>query len=161
MEAGQQISSMQSVALKDLVDDAVDAVKPAIEASNFTLEVKLPPSVPNVMVDTDLIKRVLINLLENAIKFSNTGSNIGLGAVPKKEWMEVWVEDEGRGIRPEIQDQIFDKFTRASSGTGRIQGLGLGLAFCKLVVEDHGGKIWVESEEGEGSKFTFTIPIAR
>jgi PAS domain S-box-containing protein len=161
MEAGQQISSMQSVALKDLVDDAVDAVKPAIEASNFTLEVKLPPSVPNVMVDTDLIKRVLINLLENAIKFSNTGSKIGLGAVPKKEWMEVWVEDEGRGIRPEIQDQIFDKFTRASPGTGRIQGLGLGLAFCKLVVEDHGGKIWVESEEGEGSKFSFTIPFAR
>jgi PAS domain S-box-containing protein len=161
MEAGQRISSMQSVALQHLVDDVIEIITPAIEANNFTMEVNLPPSAPNVMVDVDLIKRVLINLLENAIKFSGLGAKISLGAVHKNEWMEVWVEDEGGGIPPEFLDQIFDKFTSVSPGTGRPRGLGLGLAFCKLVVEDHGGKIWVESEVGAGSKFSFTIPVAR
>jgi len=160
MEAGQRISSMQSVSLQKLVDEVIDIVTPALEANDFKMEVKIPPSAPNVMVDVDLIKRVLINLLENAIKFSGLGAKISLGAVQKKKWMEIWVQDEGEGIQPEFQDQIFNKFTSVSSGTGRPRGLGLGLAFCKLVVEDHGGKIWVESEVGVGSKFSFTIPIA-
>jgi NtrC-family two-component system sensor histidine kinase KinB len=160
LEAGQRISSMQPVSLKDLVQDAMDAVMPAIEASNLSLEVKLPKSAPDVMVDADLIKRVLINLLENAIKFTAAGSAISLGASKKKAWMEVWVEDQGKGIQPDVQDRIFDKFISAPSTSGRTQGLGLGLAFCKLAVEDHGGEIWVESEAAKGAKFVFTIPIA-
>jgi PAS domain S-box-containing protein len=161
MEAGQRISSMQPVSLKDLVQEAVDAVMPAIEASEFSFKKKLPRSVPDVMVDADLIKRVLINLLENAIKFSTSGTAISLGATRRREWMEVWVEDQGRGISSEVQEKIFEKFTRAPSATGRTQGLGLGLAFCKLAIEDHGGKIWVESEVAKGSKFIFTIPVAK
>ena len=160
LEAGQRISSMQPASLKDLVRDAVDAVLPAIEAGNLSLEIDLPKSAPDVMVDADLIKRVLINLLENAIKFTATGSAISLGASKKKEWMEVWVEDEGRGIQPDVKDHIFEKFISAPTTSGRTQGLGLGLAFCKLAVEDHGGKIWVESEKSKGAKFIFTIPIA-
>ncbi len=160
LEAGQRISSMQPVSLKDLIQDAVDAVMPAIEASNLSLDVKLPKSVPDVMVDADLIKRVLINLLENAVKFTSIGSVISLGASKKKEWIEVWVEDQGKGILPDVQDRIFDKFISAPTSSGRTQGLGLGLAFCKLAIEDHGGKIWVESEMEKGAKFLFTIPIA-
>ncbi|MGD8455609.1 MAG: GAF domain-containing protein [Anaerolineales bacterium] len=160
MEAGQRIGSIQSVPLKEIVDYVVEVITPSLEANNFTLEVNLPPSVPNVMVDVELIKRVLINLLENAIKFSSLEAKISLGAVRKEGWMEVWVEDEGGGIQPDFLDQIFDKFTSGSSEAGRPRGLGLGLAFCKLVIEDHGGKIWVESEVGVGSKFSFTIPIA-
>jgi PAS domain S-box-containing protein len=160
LEAGQRISTMQPVPLKDLVQDAVDAVTPAIEASHLSLAVKLPKSMPDVMVDAELIKRVLINLLENAIKFTATGSAISLGASKKKEWMEIWVEDQGTGVQPDVQDRIFDKFISAPTTSGRTQGLGLGLAFCKLAVEDHGGEIWVESETAKGAKFVFTIPIA-
>ena len=160
MEAGQQIGSVQPVSFNNLVQEAVDAVMPAIEANEFTLDVKIPKSVPDVMVDMDLMKRVFINLLENAIKFSSTGSEIILGAARKNRWMEVWVEDQGRGILPEAQETIFDKFTRAPGGSGKTKGLGLGLAFSKMAIEDHGGKIWVESEVEKGSKFTFTIPIA-
>jgi signal transduction histidine kinase len=75
--------------------------------------------------------------------------------------VHIWVEDTGRGIPPEDQNTVFEKFTRVrSGGTGGTRGLGLGLAFCKLAVENHGGKIWVESEVERGSRFTFTAPIA-
>ena len=69
------------------------------------------------------------------------------------------VQDEGRGISPEDQEIIFERYMRASNTGAKIRGLGLGLAFCKLAVEGHGGKIWVESELGKGSTFTFTLPI--
>lgn len=160
LQAGQGIGSVQPVSLKDLLQDAVDAVMQQIKGGNFTLDINLPQKVPDVMVDGDMIKRVMINLLENAIKFSPEGSELRLGTFRRTRWMHVWVEDNGRGISPEAQEQIFEKFTRGPGSTGKTKGLGLGLAFCKLAVENHGGKIWVESEGEKGSKFTFTIPVA-
>jgi signal transduction histidine kinase len=74
--------------------------------------------------------------------------------------VNVWVTDQGLGISSEDQELIFEKFAR-SAGVTKVQGLGLGLAFCKLAVEGHGGSIWVESEPGKGSKFTFTLPPAK
>ncbi|HKJ26090.1 MAG TPA: GAF domain-containing protein [Anaerolineales bacterium] len=159
LQAGQKITSKTAVLLNSLIKDAVDAVRPAAEASSFNLQLELPDEDVEIMLDADMIRRVIINLLENAMKFSSTGLSVWVGAEKIDTAVQIWVKDEGRGISPEDQSMIFEKFMRAKRTAGKIKGLGLGLAFCKLAVEGHGGKIWVDSKLGEGSKFTFLLPL--
>ena len=106
-----------------------------------------------------MARRVLINLMENASKFSPAGGTIEIGARPANEWIHMWIQDNGPGIPAAELDRIFDKFTRLR-GTSKPGGLGIGLAFCRLAVQGHGGRIWVESEQGQGSTFHFTFPVA-
>jgi PAS domain S-box-containing protein len=160
LQAGQKITSMAPIKLNQLVGEAIDAVRPVAVASDFSLLLDLPEVEINMMVDADMIRRVIINLVENAMKFSSAGLRVWIGAEVQERYVHIWVRDEGRGISKEDQELIFEKFMRASSATEKTRGLGLGLAFCKLAVEGHGGKIWVESELNQGSKFTFTLPIA-
>ena len=103
-----------------------------------------------ILVDVDMIHRVLINLLENAIKFTPVRGRIEVGGrVESAEWVRLWVRDNGPGIPPAEQERIFEKFTRLH-GKKRPGGLGVGLAFCRLAVNGHGGRIWVESEPQRG-----------
>jgi signal transduction histidine kinase len=111
-----------------------------------------------VLVDGDMIRRVLINLTENAIKFTSPEGKIDIGAKQEGSFVRIWVDDEGPGIPPEERERIFDKFTRLRAKDGP-RGLGLGLAYCRLAVIGHGGRIWVEGEPGSGSSFNFTLPI--
>ncbi len=106
-----------------------------------------------------MARRVLINLLENASKFSPSGGTIEIGAREENAWIHMWVKDNGPGIPVAEQERIFDKFTRLR-GTSKPGGLGIGLAFCRLAVQGHGGRIWVESEPGKGAAFHFIFPIA-
>ncbi len=161
LEAGQKIGDALPTSVAELVNETVDVVAPHAESKQHELSVSISENVPNIMVDPDMMKRVLINLTENAIKYTPPGGKITIGAKRKSTEVHIWVEDTGRGIPPEDQHSVFEKFTRVrSGGTGGTRGLGLGLAFCKLAVENHGGKIWVESEVDRGSRFTFTAPIA-
>ena len=166
LEAGQVITSREAVEVQDILHDALDAVQPITTAKNQILELKAEERLPRVWVDEDMIRRVLINLIENATKFTNIEGNIVVGANVEDAWVRLWVRDSGQGIPSEAQDMIFNKFSRVSME--RLQtserlpkGLGLGLAFCKLAVEAHGGSIHVESEVGSGSCFSFTVPAAR
>ena len=106
-----------------------------------------------------MLRRIWINLLENAIKFSPPKGKIYVGAQHQTDMVLMWVQDSGPGILPQDQERIFEKFTRLSNFEGS-KGLGLGLAFCRLAVEGHNGRIWVEAEPDKGSKFQFTIPVA-
>jgi two-component system, NtrC family, sensor histidine kinase KinB len=103
---------------------------------------------------------VLINLLENASKFTPSQGKIELGAAVDGNWVKFWVHDNGPGIPFAEQDRIFDKFARlkADKGPG---GLGIGLAFCRLAIQGHGGKIWVDSKPQGGSKFFLTLPVSK
>jgi signal transduction histidine kinase len=107
-----------------------------------------------------MIRRVLINLLENASKFTPPEGKIELGARRDNGWVQMWIKDNGPGIPFADQESIFNKFTRLK-GEGYSTGLGIGLAFCRLAVEGHGGKIRVESQSGQGSKFILTLPVAK
>ncbi len=161
MEAGQSIGNPEPNQVAALVKEAVEAVLPQAKGKEMDIEVALPKKLPEVLADGDMIKRVLINLMENAVKYSKEGMLVSLGAKRDSQWVEIWVEDTGRGIAKSEQERIFEKFTK--SGRDRkssTKGLGLGLAYCKLAVEGHGGNIWVKSERGKGSRFTFTLPIA-
>jgi len=127
----------------------------------------LSPDLPPVQVDRDLFTRVLINLLGNALKFTPADGSITVGARleapsdPDRNPVVVFfVKDTGEGIPKEDLGKIFDKFAQAESRkAGRKNSTGLGLTFCKLAVEAHGGRIWAESEPGKGSTFYFTIPL--
>jgi signal transduction histidine kinase len=113
-----------------------------------------------VMMDIERIEQVLVNLLENAIKFSDPGHTIVFAVDPGNEEITVSVEDQGRGIRKDSIDKIFDKFHTlpSGSGDGRTKGTGLGLTISRKIIQSHGGRIWAESIFGKGSKFFFTIP---
>lgn len=161
MEAGQSIGNPEPTAAADMVQSALDAVQPGAEARQVNLEGAVAKNMPKVLADAEMIRRVMINLLENAIKYSREEQTVTLGAKRAGDEVEFWVQDQGRGIPKEEQERIFEKFARVQSGaTGNTKGLGLGLAYCKLAVEGHGGRIWVESEPGEGAKFIFTLKTA-
>jgi signal transduction histidine kinase len=130
-----------------------------VENKNQEISMLVPKDLPGVWVDEDMLRRVLTNLLENAVKYTPTGSKIYLGARQDGEMVLMWVQDTGPGIPPDERERIFDKFTRLH-GSGGPKGLGLGLAFCRLAVEAHGGQIWVEDGPEIGACFKFTLPTS-
>ena len=106
----------------------------------------------------ELVRQVVLNLLSNAVKFTPEGGRIDVGAVPKDGFVEVSVSDTGIGIAPEDQEKVFEEFRQVGTAAKKVEGTGLGLTLCRKFVELHGGEIWVKSELGAGSTFTFTIP---
>ncbi|HZD57672.1 MAG TPA: GAF domain-containing protein [Anaerolineales bacterium] len=159
LEAGQPVGDLKLTDPIALVKEAVDAVTPIAKNKDQDLELSLPEDLPPVTADGDMIRRVLSNLLENAVKFAPAGGRISVGAREEGDAVLMWVKDNGPGIPGSEQERIFDKYTRLHAKEGP-KGIGLGLAYCRLAVEAHNGRIWVESEPGEGSSFRFTLPRA-
>ncbi len=159
LESGKPMLSQEIVGVVPLVDDAIEAVRLSLEAKQQSLEVAIPPDLPALYVDKDMIRRVLINLLDNAVKYTASQGRIRIEARPRDEMVEISVIDTGPGIPSSEQEHIFYKFTRLRSRPGS-KGLGLGLTFCRLAVEGHGGRIWVKSQVGVGSRFSITLPSA-
>jgi PAS domain S-box-containing protein len=158
IESGQAVLHKTSAAINSLITEAVEEVHPIAEAKGHVITFDLPSGdLRQVDMDVDMIRRVLINLLENSIKYTRTGGRIHVAAHENEHELVVSVADDGPGIAPRDQHNIFDKFARIQHG-GRPKGLGLGLAFCRLALEAHEGRIWVESESGEGSTFAFSLP---
>ncbi len=159
LESGKAVVSQEIIGLAALAQDAVDAVRLVAEAKQHTVEVNLPDDLPALFVDSDMIRRVLINLMENAVKYTPNNGHICLEARALDGWVEVSVVDSGPGIPESEQELIFHKFTRLGNRESA-KGLGLGLTFCRLAVQAHGGRIWVKSKEGVGSRFSLTLPAA-
>ena len=159
LESGQPVADQSVVDTMALIRKALQDVGPALKGRKQVLVEKIPDELPPIWVDEDMARRVLINLVENSSKYSPSEETIEVGAQADDEWVHFWIKDQGAGIPVSEQDHIFDKFTRLR-GSGKAGGLGIGLAFCRLAVQGHGGRIWVESEAGNGSTFHFTFPVA-
>lgn len=145
-----------------ITEQAVEQVTMPAKRKGINLEVGLGPNLPEVNVDGSRMVRVLVNLLGNAIQYTPAGGMIVLTACsrPDERKVLVSVSDTGEGIPKEHHKRIFDKFVQGDTPRSRKRtSTGLGLTFCKLVTEAHGGCIWVESEPGLGSTFSFTIPV--
>jgi PAS domain S-box-containing protein len=142
----------------DLVERVVEAAR-AHAPTTITIEIAAGPQPPSVASDRDRVRQVLVNLVENAIKYSPEGGRVEVGAVPAERMVRFFVRDEGLGIPEEEQRRIFDKFYRLDPHmTAGIGGTGLGLYICNELVRRMGGRIWVESNGERGSTFSFVIP---
>ena len=159
LESGQPVADQSVVDTLSLIRNAFIDVLPAAKGRRQTLNANLPDELPSIWADEDMARRVIINLTENSIKFSPNDATVEVGARADGDWVHFWIKDQGAGIPDSEQEHIFDKFTRLR-GKGKVGGLGIGLAFCRLAVQGHGGRIWVESEMEKGSTFHFTFPIA-
>lgn len=158
IEEGQAILDRKPVSLHRLLSDAADLVQPMALEAGQSMSFAIADDLPSLAIDGDMILRVVTNLLENAVKYSPDGGKITLAAVQVADGVSISIADTGPGIPPDKQDMIFNKFSRIRDN-GPARGVGLGLAFCRLAVEAHGGRIWVESKTGQGSVFHFTLPL--
>jgi two-component system, NtrC family, sensor histidine kinase KinB len=160
LEAGQSIGNRQPLHVAELIHEVVDTLQPNVDNKQLKLSWETPSDLPKVFADADMLRRVLINLVENSIKFTPPLGKIRINARLDGDFIEICVGDTGPGISPADQERIFQKFTRLLTKESP-RGLGLGLAYCRLAVLGHGGEIWVESRPGKGAKFKFTVPLAK
>ncbi len=160
MEAGKVDWQMQAVSVPDLVERAFAATSSLFEQNGLEPIQDIQDGLPQVMGDSDRLLQVLINLISNAVKFTDKGS-ITCRAIQRHEEIIVSLIDTGVGIAPDDQQKVFEKFKQVGDTlTDKPKGTGLGLPISKQIVEHHGGKIWVESQLGIGSNFSFALPIA-
>ncbi|NOH00950.1 MAG: HAMP domain-containing histidine kinase [Chloroflexi bacterium] len=162
LEAGQPIVDQNSIDPIALIRESLRDVEPSAAARQQALVNHATSVLPLIWVDVDMIYRVFVNLLENAIKFTPVGGRIEIGAQTTSDgaYVRFYVRDSGPGISAVDQERIFEKFTRLR-GRNRPGGLGVGLAFCRLAVHGHGGDIHVESETDKGTIFWLTLPVAK
>lgn len=160
IEAGKFTWNMGKVSIDEIIDRALAATASLFESRKLTAERHVQPDLPVVTGDQDRLIQVVINLISNAVKFTDHGA-IRCSARLLNGEIVVSVADSGIGIAPADQPRVFEKFKQVGDTlTDKPKGTGLGLPICKEIVEHHGGRIWVESEPGQGSTFSFTLPTA-
>lgn len=160
MEAGKLTLNVQPTDLRALIDENIDLVRVLTETGELEIRAALTEDVASVPCDRQLIGRVIANLLSNAIKHTPPKGLISVVAIRRGDFATVSVADTGPGIPPEYHQRIFEKFGQIEQPGKERRGTGLGLPFCKMAVEAHGGQIWVESEVGRGSTFYFSLPMS-
>jgi signal transduction histidine kinase len=160
LEPGALKLSSEPVDIYALVTASIDSLRPTAEAKDIYITSEIPPDSPDVLGDAQYLQQVFLNLIGNAIKFSDPQTEIWVraGVMDKRNRMTFSVVDTGPGILEEDQGKLFNKFYRAAKVREHLDGVGLGLSITKNIVEAHGGTIWVESEVGKGTTFSFTLP---
>ena len=158
IESGVLIARKAPVYIPALVDKVVSAFKMMIDIHTFHTD--FPADFPEIQCDEGQIEEVLVNLVDNAIKYSPKGGRITITGRVDNDYVTITVADSGTGIPPVYSDHVFERFFRVGNAlTEKVGGIGLGLYICKTIIEAHGGSIDVVSKLGEGSQFTFTLPI--
>jgi signal transduction histidine kinase len=154
--AGRLELDLRPTDLRSVIRQAVDEVRPLAERGELRLEVALPDDLPTASADAERLHQVVVNLLANAVRFTPPGGRVSVSAVATPGEVAVRVEDTGVGIPADLVSKIFDPYEQAHHGRG---GSGVGLTVVRMLVEAHGGRVWVESEEGRGSRFIFALPV--
>lgn len=164
MEAGQLVVDAEAMHLPPLLARVVAYMQPLALKKGVQLAQQVPAGLPPVWGDEEILRRVLVNLLDNALKFTPAGGQVQISLQPEpadenaEPGVRCLIEDSGPGIPAEYKSQIFDRFVRINAGGAQVRGTGLGLTFCKLALEAHGGRIWVEDSTEGGSRFVFIVP---
>jgi signal transduction histidine kinase len=146
-----------------LVATVQQLMTPLADSLGQTIGVDVPPDLPRLDADPELLRRVLQNLVDNALRHSPRGSPVRIEVRQEGGALRFRVRDLGPGVPPSLRERVFDKYVRLSRAEehGATFGKGLGLAFCRIAVDAHGGRIWIEDEKPHGSVFTVQIPIAQ
>jgi len=147
------------VQILPIINFTLENFRNQIIEKNLKLDLSAEPELPKIFGDTTRLRQMMDNLVGNAIKYTPEGGKIQVSAHEENEQLIIRISDNGPGIPPADQPYIFDKFYRAGNVSNNISGTGLGLAIVKSIVENHQGRIWVDSSLGKGSKFTVVLPI--
>lgn len=158
VETGRLVIEPETVAVPELIEGALETLRPLVENAGLSLAVEVDGNLPLVNADRQRIGQVLSNLVGNSIKATEPGGRVTVRARAKADKVEVAVADTGSGVPPEQMSHIFDRFWQSERSSIRTRGAGLGLPIAKGIVEAHGGQLVAESEPGKGSTFTFTLP---
>jgi two-component system, NtrC family, sensor kinase len=161
IEAGRMELELSDFHLPTALDSALTLVRERAGRRSIALHLSVDERLGPIQADERKVRQVVLNLLSNAIKFTPEGGRIEVAAVAKDGLVEIAVSDTGVGIAPGDQEAVFEEFRQVGTADKKVEGTGLGLTLCRKFVELHGGKIWVKSELGKGSTFTFTIPVRR
>src|SRR5215510_9521836 len=145
--------------LPTALDNALMLVRERAGRRSIALHTNIDTRLGQIQADERKVRQVVLNLLSNAIKFTPEGGRIEVGAAPRDGLVEVSVSDTGVGIAPADQEAVFEEFRQVGTADKKVEGTGLGLTLCQKFVELHGGRIWVKSEPGVGSTFTFSLPL--
>ncbi len=162
LESGEMTIQLETAELPKICEEECRRFYPITNQENISFGYHFPYDYPTLRVDIELIRRVIHNLIDNAIKYSPDGSEIEVwGNIDPQDSGSILmgVKDQGPGINESDQKMLFEKYFTSQSGISRRRGSGLGLYYCKLAVEAHLGSIWVESKVGEGSNFILRLPI--
>lgn len=161
LESGNLDIERTPASLAEILEEVMRMAAFTVERRTIEFETHIEPDLPLVMVDVDRMRRVLTNLIDNAIKFTPENGRVRVQITTQDQMIRVSVEDSGPGIPLADRQRIFDRFAQVQrTGLRRTRGYGLGLAFCRLTVEAHGGRIWVEPVSADvGSRFVFTLPL--
>jgi signal transduction histidine kinase len=161
IEAGRMELEPADFDLPAAIDNALTLVRERAGRRGITLGREIDEHVGMIRGDERKVKQVLLNLLSNALKFTPEGGRIDVHATASDGMVEVSVTDTGVGIAPEDQEAVFEEFRQVGTADKKVEGTGIGLALSRKFIELHGGRIGVKSQVGEGSTFTFTIPVRR
>jgi GAF domain-containing protein len=161
IEAGRMELELSDFHLPTALDSALTLVRERAGRRSIALHLSVDERLGHIQADERKVRQVVLNLLSNAIKFTPEGGRIDVTAMPTDGFVEVSVSDTGVGIAPEDQEKVFEEFRQVGTADKKAEGTGLGLTLCRKFVELHGGRIWVQSQVGTGSTFTFTIPARR
>jgi signal transduction histidine kinase len=150
LEAGRFLINRKLIPVRDSFVDPIKSFYSLARDKNITLSENIPEQLPEMEVDGERLRQVIINLLGNAVKFSDPGGSVSIKVEKQKDQLLFQVSDRGIGIPEEAKAHLFERFYR---------GTGLGLYISKQIIEAHGGRIWADSKLGKGSTFSFTLPL--
>jgi signal transduction histidine kinase len=158
LESGRFQIYRKLIPIRDTIIDSVKMFHSLAREKSIALSDDIPPQLPEMEVDNERMRQVIINLLSNAIKFSDPGSSVNVKVEKRESELLFQVSDHGMGIREEAMQHLFERFYQVEGEMVR-GGTGLGLYISKQIIDAHGGHIWAESKFGEGSTFSFTLPL--
>jgi signal transduction histidine kinase len=160
LDSGRMRFILEKTNIKTMIAETVETMQTIADKKHIRINAKIDDFLPDLIIDGERIKQVIINLINNAIKFSSEDSDINININKEQKEIIFEVQDFGRGIPSDQKDVIFDAFYQVKSNEDKkLGGVGLGLAISRGIILAHGGNIWVDSIENNGSKFTFTLPI--
>ena len=159
IESGKIQMELKEISIKEMLNSVVDIIEPQVKEKNISLKINIKTKSDKIKADPGQLERVFINLVGNAVKFTPQKGKITVYCQDRKDLVEFSVEDTGMGIPRDDVKNVFEEFFRSDNALDqKVKGTGLGLSLVKKIIEAHRGKIWVQSELGKGTRFTFTIP---
>ncbi len=159
LESGRTHMAQDPVNMSEVISQTLTILQPQAAERQISIALQVPETLPTLIGDPDRLKQVMVNLVSNAVKYNREGGRVDIEAKVGEDELNVAVRDTGRGIAEEDLPHIFEKFYRVDDSEQQVKGTGLGLAITRHIVEVHGGTISVQSVKGQGSTFSFTLPL--